>query len=184
MTVYYSDHFSGVNPDTFVSDNTVLDKQKRAPAGISHGRMRYQRAQFTRTLILNDVVRMMQFKSSDRIHNIFMTSTDCGDDGAVSVGFYKTGVLHDGALIDGNIIIAGTLISHAKNHAGIFGFGVPDADLFRGKPLWELVSMVGSQAAGEYLKDPCEEWDLTVGCDEAWSGDATVILEAYYTAGD
>ena len=185
MTVYYSDHFSGVNPDTFVSDNTVLDKQKRAPVGISHGRMRYQRAQFTRQLALNDYVRMMQFKSSDRLYQLYLTSTATGATGKFHIGVYKTGTLHDGAALEQDIFGAGVVLTSGYARTDRFGTGQPPGYYDqRGNPLWEVVSIGGASPANAYTKDPGEDWDIGVLCNAAFEASATAILEAYYTAGD
>ena len=181
MATYYSDHFMGAT-------HADLDIQVRASAGIQHGRLRYQRAEFTQKLtVVYDYVRMMQFKSSDRLVELFLTSTSSGSgaNGTISVGLHKTGYAHDGAILDNNIFSTAYDVSGAAvNHVEILGTGYPDADLFRGKALWEVANMPSSGSAGLYPVDPMEDWDLVVTCAEIFADEATIILEAYYTSGD
>ena len=71
MATYYSDLFDGAT-------NTVLDPQKRVNAGIGHGRLRYKRAEATGSVQNGDVLRLMQFHSSDRLHAVYMTHSAAG----------------------------------------------------------------------------------------------------------
>jgi len=180
---FYSDHFDGVA-------NTVLDEQKRVDAGIGHGRLRYSRAEVT-TLAApdlpsdGDTIRMMQFKSGDRLNHIFLTSTDSGAAGAVNIGLRKSGYAHDGAVIEGNVFGASIDVnSAALAHVEKLGTGNPDADLARGKALWEVTNLAGATPTSGYTADPMEDWDLSFYFMTAPTVATTFILEVYFTGGD
>jgi hypothetical protein len=100
---------------------------------------------------------------------------------------YKSGVAHDGAVLDNNIFGTG-MADSIINHVDKLGFGNPDADFFRGKPLWEVVSMTGSASVGAYTKDPTEDWDLVFTSNYGDSSgtpiSATFVFEVYYVSGD
>ena len=192
MATYYSDRFSGTDPDTGLEDDAILDRQKRSDAGIGHGRLRYKRAQVTVNLTNTwDQVRLSQFRSSDRIVSVFITHTAAAG-GMLVVGFAKTGISHDGGSVEGNIIANDMDVTSARNRVDLFGTGFPDADLYRGKPLWEMVAMAGAgsgdPAHETFTEDPMEDWDLTLkpggSSPTATTNSATYILEVYYTAGD
>ena len=188
MATYFSDHFSGVNPDTGVLDNAYLDKTKLPPAGIGHGRIRYARAEFTQLLVHSpeDSVRMIQFRSSDRIFEIYSTNSGTIAEGSYCIGFHKSGTKHDGASIEKDIIASNPAIHDAWAHRGEWGrAGFPDVDFYRGKPLWEVMSMPASASAGAYTKDPGEDWDLVFACcNETMDSSAQIILEVLYTTED
>ena len=184
MATYFSDHFSGVNPDTGVLDNAYLDKTKLPPAGIGHGRIRYARAEITLNAASTDEIRMMQLRSSDRIFQVYLTCTDSGSAGLVQTGLYKSGVSHDGPALDANII--GTFDpTTARSHLDIWGTGsAPDSSYMRGRTLWELVTLPGSGVAGEYTTNPAEDWDLILRFHAGTDVSTQIILEVLYTTGD
>lgn len=183
MPTYYSDHFSGVVSGTNAEDNTVLDEQKRTDPYERHGRMRYSRAEFTGTLVVGDVVRLMTLKSSDCLNHVFITCEVHGSSGTTQIGLHKTGGTHDGALIDANIIKTGIDSTSASAHAEILGGGSPDLDLLRGKPLWEAANL-GASAPG-YTRDPMENWDVTLNSNVLGGAtSATYVIEVYFTSGD
>ncbi len=172
MASYYSDLFAArTTPGT-------LDVQKRASAGLSHGRLRYAIAHFDPGAVVasSSTVRMKQFKSGDRINSILLTSNDSGSAGDIDVGLYKTGTNHDGAVIDADLFASAQDVNAASRVSlEIFAeasLGVLDL----GKTLWEL--------AGQ-SSDPMEDWDLVVSFPEATTDAAFhMLLEIYYTSGD
>tara|TARA_B100002049_G_C15840518_1_gene274921 strand:- start:37 stop:591 length:555 start_codon:yes stop_codon:yes gene_type:complete len=184
MTTYYSDNFSAINPATGLEDNTTLDTQKRVDAGIGHGRIRYKRAKVTFQQLSGDSVRMMQFRSSDRIIDVLIHSGNSGDTGRIDIGFRKSGVSHDGELVEANIVCDAKLMTTAIAHASVFGAGVPDADFYRGKPIWEMVSMPGTGSPTIYTEDPMEDWDLSITFDEAFEVSISITVDVLYTSGD
>jgi hypothetical protein len=95
-----TDYFSNLYAD--LATASTLDTQKRSPAGVAHGRLRYAVCRFDpgEVVTINSIIRMKQFKSGDRIHSILLSSTDCGTAGDIDIGIYKTGAAHDGAVVD------------------------------------------------------------------------------------
>jgi hypothetical protein len=183
MANYYSDHFSGVNAVTLATDNSVLDNSKILATGVGHGRVHYKRAELTlTTLVDGDFVRMMQFKSGDRLNQLNKTNTDSGSTGTVALGFYKTGRSHDGEGVETDIIVTGDVFTTAYNKLDIFSSGAATADLelHRGKALWEIASF----GSASYTEDPMEDWDLVVECIQTFADPTTFFFEAFYTSGD
>jgi hypothetical protein len=178
MPNYYSDLFQGTK-------NTLLDRGKRANAGIGHGRLRYKRAEFTRSLVDGDFVRMMQFKSGDRLSRLYRTNGDSGDNGAITIGLFKTGYAHDGAVIQADLISGGsspTSVASAGAHVKTFGTAgsIVHIKTYAGKALWQFADA----DASTYTVDPMEDWDLVVECTTTFDSSIQFILEAYYTSGD
>mgnify|MGYP001247597396 CR=1 FL=1 len=180
MATYYSDRFSGTDPDTGLEDDTILDRQKRSDAGIGHGRLRYKRAQVTVDLETDDGVRMMQFKSGDRLVALYLTCTASGAAGTIAIGLEKTGRDHDGVCIDFNIIANNVAITSAINRTDKFGINSTIATTDRGRTLWEVAD---KSASWTFTEDPMEDWDLGIHAAAGTTNETTVILEAYYTAG-
>jgi hypothetical protein len=172
MANYFSDLYAGL------STPGTLDLQKRASAGVSHGRVRYALCRFDpgEVVEINSVVRMKQFKTSDRIHSILISSSDSGTAGDLDIGLYKTGAAHDGAVVDLDLFASAVDV----NAAALGRIEVMnEANLNhrdRGKTLWELN---GDSA------DPMEDWDLSIHVAEATT-DVTweLTLEILYTSGD
>ena len=183
MPTYYSDHFSGVVSGTNAEDNTVLDEQERTDPYERHGRMRYSRAEVTIDLESGDVVRMMTLKPSDCINHMFLTCTASGAAGTVDVGLYATDSYHDGNYIEPNIFTNNRDVTSALAHGEIWNTGAPTTTaVYRGKPLWEVVSAPSAQ--GSYTKDPGKNWDVTLYGDVATTNATTFVLEVYFTSGD
>ena len=163
------------------STPTTLDSQKRAPAGVSHGRKRYARAEVLTTATLTtdtaaSQIRLKQFKSGDRIHKITVHNTADGGSGAVNMGIWKSGTAHDGAVVDADIFLAAQAVSGASAAGGIEGFtdGALD-DFDRGKTLWEL--------NGD-TSDPMEDWDVVITATATVATAQNYVGEFEYTSGD
>jgi hypothetical protein len=171
-TNYFSDLYAGL------ATASTLDMQKRASAGVSHGRIRYALCRFDpgEVVTINSIVRMKQFKSGDRIHSILLSSTDCGSAGDIDIGVYKSGAAHDGAVVDLDLFASAQDVNAAiRERLEVFDeAGLDDHD--RGKTLWEL--------NGDSV-DPMEDWDLSIHVAEASTDTAwELTLEIFYTAGD
>ena len=168
------------------STPTTLDSQKRAPAGVSHGRKRYARAEVLTTATLTtdtaaSQIRVKQFKSGDRIHKITVHNTADGGSGAVNMGLWKSGTAHDGAVVDADIFLAAQSVSGASAAGGIEGFtdGALD-DFDRGKTLWELATV----GAASYTSDPMEDWDVVITATATVATAQNYVVEFEYTSGD
>ena len=184
MATYYSDHFSGVNPDTGAEDNSVLSKTKYPPDGIGGGRMRYARAEVTLAAATASGVdvRLMQLRSGDRLNSIFITSTDSGSTGSFDLGVWKSGISHDGVKLEANVFVAVKLLTSALAHLEVLSAGAPAAIYKRGKTLWETLEGGSPMPDGDYSVDPGEDWDLVL-TTKATIEDATqIIIEVLYTS--
>lgn len=171
-TNYFSDLYAGL------ATPSTLDSQKRASAGVSHGRLRYAVARFDpgEVVTVSSSVRLKQFKSGDRINSILISCPDAGTTGDVDLGIYKSGASHDGAVVDNDLFATDLDVNAAAlSQVDVFDEAALD-DQDRGKTLWEL--------AGQ-SSDPMEDWDLTMDFPEATT-DATweVTFEVFYTSGD
>jgi hypothetical protein len=175
MSTYYSDHFSSDGAAV-----TTLDDQKRASAGISHGRIRYKAARFSGAAPqTTDTIRMMQFKSSDRLIEMFISSDGTPSAGAVNIGLYKSSLRHDGAVIDADLFGAAIdQITAAAREDALTEAALGDLD--RGKTLWEQATV----GAASYTADPIEDWDVVIVPSTNFTGNGIILLEAYYTSGD
>ena len=170
MATYYSDLFDGAT-------NTVLDPQKRVNAGIGHGRLRYKRAEATGSVQNGDVLRLMQFHSSDRLHAVYMTHSAAGIGSIINLGLYRSGRSHDGSEVDATLLLEGHDAKPAHAHLG--HWEIPAR--LHGKHLWEIADA----GTASYGADPDEEWDLCMNCTAGSATDsATFLVEAYFTTGD
>jgi hypothetical protein len=171
-TNYFSDLYAGL------ATPSTLDMQKRASAGVSHGRLRYAVVRFDpgEAVTISSNVRLKQFKSGDRINSILISCTDAGTAGDLDIGLYKSGANHDGAVVDADVFATALDVNAAAlSQVDVFDeAGLDDQD--RGKTLWEL--------AGQ-SSDPMEDWDLTLDAVEATTAAGwEATIEIYYTAGD
>lgn len=178
MATYYSDHCSGLNAVTHASDNTVLDNNKILPTGMGHGRVHVKRAEFTAALTDSDSCRIMQFKSGDRLHLLYITSEATDSAGAIRLGLYKTGYEHDGAVVDADVYTSTYPVTSARTRIELMGEWVGGGeDEDRGKPLWQFITPANTA-------DPMEDWDLVCTAPTTWTSSIKVVIEAYYTSGD
>ena len=160
---------------------TTVDTQKRASAGVSHGRKRYARAQVLTTATLTtdtavSQIRLKQFKSGDRISKITMHKTADGASGAVNMGPWKTGAAHDGVVVDADLFQAAQSVSAASSAGGIEALtDGAVTDFQRGLTLWEMAGLSA---------DPMEDWDLTMTASATVATAQTYMYEFEYTSGD
>ena len=176
MASFFSDHFSADG-----SNKSTVDIQKRASAGISHGRLRYKRASIDTVDTANaDEVRFCQFKSSDRIIEVFVTGDGTPSAGTMDIGLYKSGTAHDGAVIDDDLFASALAIDSASARVDEFTEATTLGNLDRGKTLWELATV----GAASYTSDPMEDWDLVGTTDTGTTGNLAMTVEVIYTSGD
>lgn len=182
MPTYYSDHFSktGIIADT----DHAYDDQIRVPAGIGHGRVRYKRAQVTAQLTANDVVRMMTFKSTDRLLELMLTTDGASGAGAVNIGFYDAGLNRDGGAVDANLLAATQSIASLTQRIDVFASDsvlTAGETAAKGLTLWEIANY----GDASYTEAPDGMFDICFTCSTTFTTTASVLtLEAYYTSGD
>ncbi|MBH17632.1 MAG: hypothetical protein CL488_05405 [Acidobacteria bacterium] len=171
-TNYFSDLYAGL------ATPSTLDAQKRASAGLGHGRLRYSVVRFDpdEAVTIDSNLRLKQFKSGDRINSILISSPDSGTGGLLDVGIHKSGANHDGAVVDFDLFATDLDIKAGLlSQVDIFDEAALD-DHDRGKTLWEL--------NGD-SSDPMEDWDLSCIFSEATTDAAwEMTIEIFYNSGD
>ncbi|MBR23374.1 MAG: hypothetical protein CMF57_13210, partial [Leifsonia sp.] len=183
MATRYSDHFSATG-----DDGDPLDMQVRVSAGISHGRLRYKRARANGLFTTADVVRMMTFKSSDRLIELWLGWDGANTAGAVTVGLCLSGSNHSGAPVDWTLFGVGLATTTLARRQGLMVGGwsadlvaVAGEEEVRGLPLWKQASY----GSGTDTEDPMTEYDIVIAPSTTLAGaDSIMTLEAYYTSGD
>jgi hypothetical protein len=183
MVDFLSDHYGdGQNVVSPVAAK-ALDVAHRVDPGIGHGRRRYKRAQANATLLTAtaDTLRMMTFKSNDRIIDLLLTMEAGGAGALLDVGLALTGNRHDGALVDLDLFAADQDVALAQDRTNIYqGTGTTVTDLLRGLPLWQ----VADAGAATYSVDPQLQFDIIFTCGAVNIDNAEYILEALYVSGD
>lgn len=189
MADYFSNHFvntanatRATNPSTTTTGASV-DVAHRVPPGLGHGRRRTKIAHFQGLLLASttDTVRLMTFKSSDRLFNLFWTSDDAGTTGDVDIGIALSGLRHDGAVQDDDLFSTTALDVNAAaiDRVDQFVNGALAAE-HRGYQMWELLAI----GAGSDTEDPHTQYDLIITCTEDFTATTDIVVEAHYTAGD
>lgn len=170
-----------------LTEELGLDSQKKSPVGFSHARVRRTHAICGLGTVagVSDQVRMLTLKSSDILYSLQFSSDGLGDAGDADLGFYKSGLLHDGALPSTNSVdcFSSTAIAvdTAATRTELFQSGDFD-DENVGLKVWELINI---SDAATYTSDPGGQFDITFTMTVAVTTTLTTIqLEAFYTAGD
>jgi len=187
MTDFYSDHYSNDQGETG-HFTTLLTTHKNVSPGKSHSRVRRKAAFLTvpsgQDLGDNDVLRLMDLKSSDRLIELFFSmDANWGATTTFNVGLYLKGDANDGAVVDEDLF--GSVIDWAGEIARVDYFdnaGTLD-DWDRGKTLWELAAI----GAASYTVDPQTTFTVTAQTTQDISATAAAVemlVEAYYVAGD
>jgi len=180
MATFYSNHFS--------TTASTYDGQVRIPVGEGHGRVRYKKMQWlpdVATTTAADVIRMGQFKSNDRIIELWVYSPDCGASGTADIGLHLSGVAHDGAAVDIDLFETTPLAINGAVARAEFYTDAVLTDGERGSTLWEAAAV----GAASYTSDPGVQFDLTMTIGTGHTAIATdgsdfVQIEAFYTSGD
>jgi hypothetical protein len=163
------------------------DSQVKIGAGQGHGRERIKRAYMNvgTAAGIGDELRFMQFKSGDRLHELFVLTDGGCTAGAMDLGLYLSGLNHDGAVLDVDLFCSALVLSTATVWAAaaaeimIESAVLTDQD--RGKPLWEILAV----GAGTDTVDPMLDYDLTGVVTTARTAAVTnIVVFARYTSGD
>ncbi len=183
MPSMYSDHFSATGVVATLAGEITLDMQKRLSAGLGHARLRYKRAHINvgTAAGIGDKLRLMQFKSSDRLAQLFVTSDGGCTAGAGDLGLYQSGLEHDGAGIDADLFASALVVSAAIARVDEFKEATTLGDGDRGKTLWEQAAV----GAASYTVDPGGSFDLVMTITMAVTvAVVDLVFEAIYTSGD
>lgn len=189
MADYFSNHYVNTadatrqtNPAT-TATGAAVDVAHRVAPGLGHGRRRTKIAHFQGILLqgTSDTVRLMTFKSSDRLFNLFWTSDDAGLTGDVNIGIALSGLRHNGDVVDDNLFstVALDVNAAAIDRVDQFVNGALGAE-HRGLQMWELLAIGG----GTDTEDPQTQYDLIITCTEDFETATDIVVEAHYTAGD
>ena len=188
MADFYSDHYSN---DQGVTGHflTLLTAHKSVSVGKSHSRVRRKACYISvpsgQDMADNDVIRLMDFKSSDRLTEIYASmDANWGSTADFNIGLYLKGADNAGAVVDedlfaGQIDWAGT-IARVDYFNGANG-SLDEWD--RGKPLWELAAI----GAGSDTVDPMVTYTLATtnsSNNNAAAALVEMLIEVYYVAGD
>ena len=152
---------------------------------VSTSRMRYRHTLVPITLASpanmdsGDEIRLMTFKSTDRIVELFRSSIAVVGGGAATLGISLTGANHDGAAVDADLFGNGVITVAAR--ADIFAVGAADGTRDRAKTLWELLDEVGPTSYGV---NPNVLFDLTLTLAADISTAGTLLYEVNYISGD
>ncbi len=187
MTDFYSEHYSALTGETG-HFTTLTTGTVTVPVHDKHARLRRSAARFSvpnaQDLADNDVIRMMDFKSSDRIVEMFHScDANWGTNSTFNIGLYQKNPLNAGVVIDENLFGNAYDISGEVLRVEIFDQATTLDDFDRGQPLWFLADIGG----GSYSVDPHEIWTLAFTCSQDISAAAALsenLFEVYYIAGD
>jgi len=173
MASYFSNNFAAIGA------NTTLLRGQTNNVGDTHGRLRYKRMEieFTGAFALNEVARMGQFRSSDRLVNLYLTTDDLGTVGSLDVGLWLSTPNHDGAVLDADCFATIVSVTSAVARTDILLESTTFAIEYRGKYLWQYLP-------SSYSVDPVVNFDIGILAHAATDAAGTVLLEAIYTAGD
>jgi hypothetical protein len=179
MATFYSSHFSPTQP------GLTLDTAYRPVVDEGHARLRVKRIDATLPLspafTANDIMRLATFRSSDRIYNIFVTSGGASGTVTVDLGLYLSGGAHDGAVLDADVFSSALAVNGVVARVDQFTESGVLANLDRGKPLWQL----GSVISALYSSDPRTSFDLCLTATATLDTAAEpLLIEVWYVAGD
>ena len=185
MATYFSDHYVDATDATRISnpatDQSSLDTAYRAPAGIAHARLRKKRAACSTLALTTDEVRVMTFKSNDRLFDLTVSGDGGSTAGAINLGLYLTGNRHDGAVVDVDLFASALTTSSAIARVDHFEESATLSELNRGWQMWEIAAV----GAGTDTEDPQTQYDLVFVPSTSFTVANTVLVfEALYTAGD
>jgi len=182
MATYFSNHYTSTG-----IEQTAVDAGFRVSAAISHGRVRYKRADATGLFLTTDTVRMFTMQSGYRLLELWLSSDGYSGAGAINIGLHKSGNAHDGLVIDADLFATAqttsTIITRTNmlSEGGSAAIAVATESAVNGLPLWQLAAM----GAGTDTSDPGESWDFTITPSTSHTTNNILLtLEAYYTAGD
>ena len=187
MTTFYSDHYSADQGATG-HFTTLVSPFKTVAVGKKHGRLRRSACYLTvpsgQDLADDDVIRFMDFKSSDRlVELLFSMDANWGATTTFNVGLYLKGSADDGAVVDEDLFGSAIDWSGAIARVDYFTEAGTLDNWDRGKTLWELAAI----GAASYTEDPQTTFTLTAQCSQNISATAAAVemlVEAYYVSGD
>ena len=184
MSRAYSDHFDPTGAVSALSGTTTFDKTLKVSAGIAHARERVKIAHATvgtAGMTSGDELRLMRFKSTDRIIKLYYASAGASTTYAANLGLYLPGTAGDGAVVDADLFGNALALASGAALTEAFAESTVLADEDRGKTLWELAAV----GAATYTEDPKTDFDLVLTSTATGTGAPEVLVViAEYTSGD
>ena len=160
---FLSDHYA--EPLAFIETGSPRPGYK-VPQEINGAYVHYRRAYANIAAVGGgDVVRMMQVRSSDRIHDVLLSASV----GSVlyDIGIWHVGGRHNGPAVGALLFADG--ISFGDRQEAFTQNSLVDEE--RGRPLWELLGLTS---------DPQLDYDLVLQRSFG-TGQSTTMLEMFYT---
>ena len=158
--------------------------QFRADAGEGGGKVRAAVIPLnvaTGSITNDDTIRIASFKTNARFLSVTAYIDALGSGGSIDVGFFKSDIENDGAVVEVDTLADAYDVSSAVS-ADIFtaavgggGEAVTLDGADRGKELWELVGQT---------EDPGEQWDLVITVNNKGSNNLTGTFLIEYTDAD
>lgn len=183
MSRAYSDHFDTTGVAA-LAGTTSFNPQLIVTAGINHARMRVKIARAvvgTAGMTSGDELRMMRFKSSDRIFRLSWMSDGGSTTYAADLGLYLAGSAGDGAVVDADLFGSALALASGAAMTDAFAESAVLQDEDRGKQLWQLADI----GAATLTADPKVQYDLVLTSTATGTTVVeTVLIIAEYTSGD
>lgn len=187
MADFYSDHYSAAQGETG-HFTTLAAPQTLVSTGKKSSRVRSSFAQLTvpsgQDLGDNDVIRLLDLKSSDRLIELFFSmDLNWGATTTFNIGLYLKGDFNAGAVVDEDLFASALNWAGAITRDERFTEAGTLDDWDRGKTMWELAAI----GAGSDTVDPQVVYTVAATCSQDISAAAAAVeflCEAYYVAGD
>ena len=181
MATFYSDHF------TATDSGTSIDSPRfKIDPGICHAKVYYKRASviIPAAITTADILAIMQLKTSDRLHHLFMSTPGITATGQPA----DCGLYNEDATTVIDVDLFGNEVSGTTDDLGTL---IPRDDVLtqgalededRGKMLFQMADE--GLASTLYDTDPHEIWTvcLTMGTENTATVGAELIMEAFYTS--
>jgi len=169
MATYFSNHFStdGARPGEANPAHLVS-------SSISNTPVRYKRAAAIQYWASGDTIRLFSLKPTDRLLNLYVTTTAGVTSGACSFFLYQAGRNHDGRPVGGVGFITGSAFTSALNRVDQMPAGI-----YRGATLEAIAVGFGATAA---QASEGVLWDIRMDFTAGSASLATLVVEAYYTS--
>jgi hypothetical protein len=187
MTTYYSDHFAARSSAT-VPPATELPRVRvkmpsginRVPLTVSRAYMDFRHPQHALVpLQLSDTMRLMTFKSSDRIYEIhgWWVGTGIGSWSGtftINLGLWNVGTEHDGTELDSELFASAVDGENIATRLDLLTEAPGVSNIHRGLQLWEVLD---ATLGTGYGTDPQLEFDLVAEVQGApTSGTGGILL--------
>jgi hypothetical protein len=196
MPTFFSDNLGKDG----IADVALANPSQLKDASIIGSRMRVKRMEVSfvgasPAPAVNDIVRMGTFKATDRIYEILLNVEAVVTAGATAdIGFHDTGVRHNGAVADVNLLGTAVPLSAAVA-VGVFGRDIAGAPIGseaaatleiadRGRPIWAwLDEGRGDTVYGLTKRDVQVDLTMTLLGTQAVAA-GVIQIEVWYVSGD